>query len=150
MCSILYDDNWNGVKYPGTVWSILNVWPADKMKICNYLITQMPKISEISHACRIRQSTEELVRNYPPTSLSCLRHSTFSSRVITILVVKAFVIVGITVSLSNLRTSRLHSRRNPEAWYTRLTARPKVNVIIHYSLFIILCIGLLTCYVFSM
>ena len=40
---------------------------------------------------------------------------------------KAFVISGIRVSPANLRTARLHSRRNPEAWYTRLTARPKVN-----------------------
>ena len=39
----------------------------------------------------------------------------------------AFVEVGIRVSHANLRTARLHSRRNPEAWYTRLTARPKAN-----------------------
>ena len=43
------------------------------------------------------------------------------------LIVKAFVIAGIGVSLANLRKARLHSRRNPEAWYTRLTARPRVD-----------------------
>ena len=43
------------------------------------------------------------------------------------IVVIAFDIAGMRVSLANLRTSRLHSRRNPEAWYPRLTARPKVN-----------------------
>ena len=61
------------------------------------------------------------------------------------IVVKAFVIGGIRVSLSNLRTSRLHSRRNPEAWYTRLTARPKVNtpcLLLSYSFVIYLFLSL--------
>ena len=39
-------------------------------------------------------------------------------------------------STANLRTARLHSRRNPEAWCTRLTARPKVNTPLNvYKLF---------------
>ena len=40
---------------------------------------------------------------------------------------KAFVIAGIRVSFANLRTARNTAGENPEARYTRLTARPKEN-----------------------